>query len=211
MKQSVQKVANRYLAKQATQGRVAMNLAPSSGENDTIRWHCYRDQIEVKDLRNAGKRGQMVDIVTLYDLDYSLTDEAEEAVARLIHQLPRMSIQDVAEKFQEIVFMSERRAQISRNQTKGVNVAPAGFKPFEIHGKDVYVSAEWDSFRVKNNADQFNEPTCIPAIRGGKASIPVFYRWVRDNQRQIPNMTYREVLDAMQKNGIDYHSYCAMD
>ena len=59
--------------------------------------------------------------------------------------------------------------------------------------------------------DRCNLPVCIPAIKGGKSDIKVFYRWVSDNESRIKNMTYSEVLRGMGDAGIRYHSYYSMD
>jgi hypothetical protein len=88
---------------------------------------------------------------------------------------------------------------------------PPGFKPITINGKYVEIEARYKDFTVNDKVDTNNLPACIPAFTGGKKSIPAFYRFVKDNASKLKNMTYGEVKRAMDKAGIDYHSYCRMD
>jgi len=198
--------------------KMAMSiLAVSVGdmfENDAIRVIRTRSGIRVIDLENAGKRGKRVDVIAIYDVDYAddpggLVEELAKDLekARSFSQATGM-LQNTLDAVNE---GSSRQVKIYKDNERGVDVAPAGFKPVKINGKNVYIEADYKSFVVRDKEDQYNLPTCIPAIRGGKADIKVFYRWVMDNESQLRNMTYDEVTSGMRKAGIRYHSYCAMD
>ena len=90
-------------------------------------------------------------------------------------------------------------------------MAPGGFKPITITTDRLLIEVDYDSFRIKNLDDKYNEPTCIPRSKGGKKSVPQLYRWVKDNQARIRTMTYPELLHAIDKEGIQYHTFCAID
>lgn len=94
---------------------------------------------------------------------------------------------------------------------KGIEVAPAGFKPFKVEGRFVTVEADYNSFSVKDKVDTNNEPTCIPSTKGGKKDLKMFFRWVQDNMAAIKDMRFYEVVEAMTDHGIKHHTYCAMD
>ena len=68
---------------------------------------------------------------------------------------------------------------------RGVDVTTAGFGPIVVDGKHVKIDSRWDTFSVRDKDDQYNLPTCIPAFKGGKKDIKVFYRWVKDNQSKL--------------------------
>ena len=93
----------------------------------------------------------------------------------------------------------------------GLSIKPKGFKRIEIHTKELYIKADYNSFTIKDMTDMHNEPTCIPAMKGPKTSVNQFYRWIMDNQSYSQSMTYHEVLNELRKMGIDYHEYCAVD
>ena len=139
-------------------------------------------------------------------------DEALQAVEEWVDGLRReRSYKKALRGAEDVVALDEGRAKIQPRSLRGVDVAPAGFKPVKIRGKHVYIEADYDSFRVKDLVDRNNEPTCIPAFKGGKKSIKQFYRWVSDNISKIKSMKYYDVLGEMRKEGINYHDYCAMD
>ena len=97
------------------------------------------------------------------------------------------------------------------SQERGVDVTPGGFRPIKVNGKNITLEADYSDFTVRDKVDRFNEPTCIPAVKGGKRDIKVFYRWVKDNLPWLQSATFGDVMRAMMKEGIRFHQYCAMD
>lgn len=177
-------------------------------ENGTVRLHRYRDSILVTDLTNAGKRGKKVRTLSV-ELSYNTEMKSLDGVARMLTLYD--DFDDVVATLNDFLVDYPHALKMYFSDQRGVDVMPAGFEIIEIHGEHVYISAEYKTFRVQDLGDRYNMPRCIPAIRGGKRSIPVFYRWVRDNQSRIKNMTFHEVMKEMDKNKIQYHYYCAMD
>lgn len=178
-------------------------------ESDKWRMHRYASSVQITDLTNAGKRGKKVMQYSLYDLDYQhivdpneIADEFEELVTKNVSP---------AQMERALKARKDQGIKYDEQQLRGVDVTPAGFKPVVIDGDHVFIEAEYGSFRVKDKDDVNNEPTCIPAIKGGKRSIPQFYRWVKDNERKLKSMTFYQVLMGMRKEKIEYHQFCAMD
>jgi len=185
-------------------------------ENDHVRVHRYRSAYHVWDLTNAGKRGKKVRKVALYDTDMVRNESVLKNLDKLAKGIEKVKNFDSVLKWFNIItkdaeLRGEHSPKIEMSEERGVDVAPGGFKPIRVVGKGVRVDSDYDSFTVKNLDDKMNEPTCIPAIRGGKKDIKVFYRWVKDNVDAIKQMDFSAVLKAMKKIGVQYHQYCAMD
>lgn len=178
-------------------------------ENEQWRIHRFRPSIRITELANAGKRGKKVREITLYDLDYAKDLPLESMVLELVMHARRGASFD--RMLQAAKEMEELGAKLDVRELRGVDVIPGGFEELSIQGSGVLVEVGYNDFRVVNKADTFNESTCIPAIKGGKKGVPVFYRWVKDNQSKIRSMTFPEVLNAMKDLGVKYHQYCAMD
>jgi len=188
-------------------------------ENDAIRVHRWNSSVKVWDLENAGKRGKRVNVISIYDLDIversggqgasgDIEDLIDDIIRARSYAQARKTILDGVEKINS---RSLQSIGVDEKQERGVDVAPAGFGPIEVNGEYVYVNAEWDSFTVRDKEDQNNLPTCIPAIKGGKSDIKVFYRWVQDNKQKILRARFNEVTNSMSNAGIRYHYFCAMD
>jgi hypothetical protein len=186
------------------QHKLASISRGESVEVGSIRIHRYDRDVAVWDLTNAGKRGKMVDSFVLYDLNRS-NNELD-----LMEELEKANSFESALKIAKKYLEKDDNIKLYERKHKGIEISPAGFKPISIQGKDVFIQADYDSFRVRDRSD-INEETCIPAIKGGKADIKVFYRWVKDNQAKIKNMNFNEIVSAMRDEGIKYHRYCALD
>lgn len=193
-----------------TYRRVAYTIPPKE-DVEINQYRLYYDyySVQVTDTTFAGKRGKRVPVFTvssdyrdrdiLYDVIEVIVSLAKKRVG--FDQLVR-TVKTVADGLDVDFYVSERR---------GVDVMPAGFEPIGIRGKGVSVYVGYNDFRVKDIDDPYNEMTCIPVAKGGKQSIPVFYRWVKENQSAIKNMSFRDVTKNMNQLGIKYHMYCAAD
>ena len=170
-----------------------------------------RSGLRVWDLAWAGKRGKSVLTFVLYDLDYVRDPAAKKRIEQWINSLDGMT--SFRAMLDSVKDLNDRVPgnHLEMKVVKGVDVAPFGFGPIEINGKNVSIESGWDTFVIRDLTDTYNEPTCIPAIKGGKRSIKKFYRWVNDNERALISMTFSQVMDEMRSEGIKYHYYCAMD
>jgi len=176
--------------------KVALMQRGEKKETSNLLLHRYSRGLRVTDLTNAGKRGKEVDQFVLESEESDLFDQIEKA-------------KDYAEAL-SIAKKTSDIKQLHQEKYRGIDVAPAGFKPILLEGKQVIINSDYDTFSVRDRSD-VNEETCIPAIKGGKADIKVFYRWVSDNQDKIKNMTFNDIVDAMRSIGVKYHRYCALD
>jgi len=194
------------------EGRRALNELSIGETFENEKWRVHRggSSVRVTELTNAGKRGKKCQVVVVYDIDWKRMAVSADTIAKTFYDLARRgaSLRDMQKAAEEF---KEAGANMETYTERGVDTKPGGFETISIKGDKVWIEAEYKSFRVRDLEDKYNEPTCIPAITGGKKSIPVFYRWVKDNQAKIKRMSFSEVRKAMQKNGIKYHSYCAMD
>ena len=199
------------LARLIEEGTRALHELAMGDTIETEKWrvHRYASAVVITDLTNAGKRGKKVKEYSLYDLDYQHIVNPNDVAA----EFEKLAKKNVSPTQMEraINARKEMGIHIQIQDLRGVDVTPGGFKPVVIDGKNVYIEAEYSTFRVKDKVDQYNLPTCIPAIKGGKKSIPQFYRWVKDNESKLKNMTFQQVLKAMDSEQIQYHQYCAMD
>ena len=177
-------------------------------ESETWRVHRFATSISATHLVNAGKRGKKCQTIVLYSM--AARNIPVESISMEFEMLAQRNV-----NFDRMMQAAEEASattgmDIEVRTERGVDVMPAGFKVLRVRGKNVSVEAEYNSFTVKA-LDDPNESTCIPAISGGKKSIPAFYRWVKDNEKKIEGMKFHEVTRAMSEMGIEYHSYCAMD
>lgn len=180
-------------------------------EMETEKWrvHRYSTSLVLTDLTNAGKRGKKVNQIALYNLDYKTIPAGAiiDDILKLVKSNTSWErVLDAAKKYQTHAGMG-----IDIRQQRAIDIMPAGFRPIRIDTPNVSVEAGYDGFMVKNRADRYNEPTCIPRATGGKKAIPAFYRWVKENERKIRSMTFPEIQKTMDQLGIVYHYYCAMD
>jgi hypothetical protein len=194
------RVVNAYYRKQALDvGR--------TWENENWRIHRYADSIRITELREAGKRGKKVKVISLYGgvrtlplestaMELVMLGKRNETYARMLQ---------AAKEAEEIGFT------LSEEEQRGVDVPPGNFGPMDIRGDHVHVEVGWKDFSVRNTDDTYNEETCIPALKGGLKAIPAFYRWVSDNRAKVEKMTFDEVVQTMESLDVPYHRYCAID
>lgn len=188
--------------------------APRTMENSKLRIQVTRSAIRATDLVNAGKRGKTCITAVLYNIDF-LNDEEFSKLTPLFMDLENIrDIDDAEKRFSTMAYLTladAPRLGYATGSVKGVEVTPYGFHPLEMNTEHLYLKSEYDTFVIRDKSDRFNEPTCMPAIRGGKADIKVFYRWVQDNKNRIADMTYSALLKEMDAQKIQYHTFCAVD
>lgn len=199
------RVAYRYLAAAAL-GR------GETTEHSNYRAHRYADSLRVTDLTFAGKRGKKVEEFWVSwwrggndpRVQAMMEDWFEYATRAPSYKHLVATIETGLSEL-----MSEGiRLESGTHVHRGVDVTPPGFTTIRIKNNDVSITSEYGGFTVKDLGDRYNEPTCIAR---GKQSVKQFYRWVKDNEAKIKQMSFREVLKGMDAEGIDYHYYCAMD
>lgn len=90
-----------------------------------------------------------------------------------------------------------------------MDVAPAGFKPFELRTPEIQISMEWTDWTVRDiGGDKHNKPACMAR---GKRSVKQFHRWMKDNAKKVQKMTFRDVVKSLMDAKIDFHQWCTMD
>lgn len=180
-------------------------------ENEHYRIHRYADFIKVVDLTFAGKRGKKVDKLSIGGLTSDKAPMESMAMEFVLLAKRGVNWARMKEAAEEQVEAMGGTVAVSYDQERGVDVTPGGFKELVVKGKYVQIEVEYKSFTVRDLVDTNNLPTCIPAAKGGLSAIPVFYRWLTDNEDKAKNMKFQEVLEVMKGLGVPYHYYCAMD
>jgi hypothetical protein len=175
-------------------------------ENKYIRWHRYRSAIRIWDLTNAGKRGKMVEVFALYDLDYGLDEFQQGMVETFAKGLPKSNFRQALKAAQAMA--ADGIGKIESSREKGVRVNPAGFKPLELSTPEFEISSDLQGYSVRDRSDKFNEPACY---NRGKRDVKPFYRWVTDNWPKLKRLTYSQLTSLMSKQNFNFHSYCRMD
>jgi len=187
--------------------------------NKDFRIYRSMSSVTVTDLAGAGKRGKTCAEAVLWDIDVRQSPRLADAVDRVCAIAAdassyedaaahlRFFVEDASENYPD----ARRAPQYHERTLKGVDVTPADFSPIKIETGEFSLESDYDDFTIRDKRDRCNLPVCIPAIKGGKSDIKVFYRWVSDNESRIKNMTYSEVLRGMGDAGIRYHSYYSMD
>ncbi len=180
---------------------------------ETGKWrvHRYNDSLTITDLTNAGKRGKKVTNISLQLSSqvagrWSISEATQDEI--LLHAKRDATLDRMLQAIKEL---KEVGFDSWVEEKRGVDVMPAGFSPIEVNGDKVYVQVGLKDFTVRDKQDQNNDPTCIPAMKGGLKAIPMFYRWVQDNESKIKSMTFSEVLKQMDTLDVPYHYYCAVD
>ena len=190
-------------------------LTGKTFEGPYLRFHAYSHSYQVEELVNAGKRGKVVDGFTLYDTDMIRDEEIQTAVAQFGFRLKNMKYDAALAMAQELANRAAEQGwsypKLHLTTKRGVDVMPAGVKTIRIQTPFVDIEADMESFSVRDRADQNNLPTCIPATAGKKTFVPMFYRWIQENEDKIRRLAYYEILELLRGAGIKYHSYCAMD
>jgi hypothetical protein len=199
----VSRVAHRYVTLKTADGILSVG---ETFENELWRVHRYREAIRVTHLENAGRRGkQCVEFLIHSNIPGKLNPWESLAMEFMMHakrkdSLPRMN--QVAEEAKETGF------DVDKQIRRGVDVSPGGFQKLLIRGAHVTIEADYDRYSIEDITDDDNQPTCIAR---GKKSIKQFYRWVKDNAKTLQTMTMHQIMEAMGKEGIEYHYYCARD
>lgn len=171
----------------------------------------FRPTIRVTDMTDAGKRGKKVRQFSLYDLDRTGADQHPGFLKFVSDILGESLYFDAALKQAKDLADQDRGPKLEVSLLRGVDVLPMGFKAIVVDTWEFHLEVDLNDFVIRDKYDQNNFPTCIPAAKGGKRDIPVFYRWVRDNIQAIEKMTFSQIVRDMMALGIKFHQYCAMD
>jgi len=179
-------------------------------EDNNIRYHRYSDQIQITDLTNAGKKGKRVENVSI-----SKWGQDRTILNSIIDKVISLNDFQAIKKYAEGLKVSDTSVDVYFGSEGGVDVRPSKESPqaketIEVQGDKIYVEAEFNSFVVRDLTDMANEPTLIPGRRKS-TSVKKFYDLVKNNQDKIKNMSFSEIGDFMQENGIDSHYYLAVD
>ncbi len=186
----------------------------SVGQTEEVknwRLHRYSNSLHMEDTTNAGKRGKVVLTYVIYAKPGYDDMIGTISASILIRAQKGLSAEQMKKETEELLEAYEDHFTLYTREEKGVRVLPAGFSPIVIRTDSFYLDISLQDFTLKNLKDEDNETTCIPNSTGSQKDLPVFYRWVKDNAKDIKHMSYREMTKAMDSLGVNYRSYCARD
>lgn len=186
---------------------------PMGEERVVGQWRIWRGAcvIRATHLANAGKRGKKCAVVAVHV--GRLSDTACELTALLMSEIANIAKLDPNHPFADPDYMGTcfeaRGLEVTRDQYRGVDVAPAGCPVLRFESDRVRFRFDLDGFSIQDLLDRNNEPTIIS--NGGKQSIAKAYKWARANAAKLVTMSFNEIDRALDDLKIPSHRYCAMD
>lgn len=184
-------------------------------ENGNLRIHRYRPSIEVTDLTNAGKRGKICRQFVIFDLDYAFrnVDNFDDKLEDFENKLSKATDYDSALKYaKSFIGDANKDDKFDEREIKGIGVE-LGKKTIENSDMEItYSSVDFGVYDKRlNKTTKIVEKVwaAIPPVSGAKTEIAKFYKWISNEftQKRVSKMNYNQVLDAMNKEGIRYHTF----
>lgn len=179
-------------------------------ESDFLRVHRYRDQIQVTDVVNAGKRGKKCrefSIGTRKHYQDSFSDFYD-----LVEKITDKTTYNEALADAKFLASKDDSYTVYESEKRGVDVIPTSLKPFEYSNEKFYIRSDIQSFTIRDLTDRHNEPTCISTDnRTGVRGVKKLYDYLTKNSEKIKDMDFNQVTSLVSDLGIGYHHYCAVD
>ena len=186
-------------------------------DNGAIRIERGAVTITVTDLRYAGNRGKRVDQFVLYDLDKGLWNEpkAERLVDQFERVLPNVRsykkalamAKGIVDEFSKMG-MGSVHPKVEERSLKGAEVEAAGERPINDKVGDFTVRIDRRGWTIQDMGDQYNLSTIY--ANGTKDASRV-RKWYDENRGKMARMTLSQVQKELDKVGVNYRYYCAMD
>jgi len=214
-----ERIAEQHLARTAGFDVMALSVGETY-ENATWRVHRYAMAFRVEHLVNAGKKGKKCIQFSAHWTSGNVNEKVAQSLGDTLEALAKRNanandFEKAFEAAQKIVKDTNTKGDakaadlvLDVSWERGVDVKPGGFQPLFIRGIHLTVKADYDGFVIEDIDDENNEPTCIAK---GKKSVQQFFVWARENNKKIQVMTFHDIMNAMDSQGIAYHSYCALD
>ena len=198
---------------QSESGTVATRLAVGcTADKGTLRTHRFSDYLVLWDLTNAGRPGKKVAKLSVspsYTMTAAERDDVMERVAGILEGLASYGV--AAAILMSLAFSTKNKLlDLHLTEARGVDVAPAGFTAITIQTEILDLTASYSDFSIHCLTDKHNRPTACQPAKHERKVVRQFYAWVSANQERIKGMSYREVLSAMDEQGIRYHGFCGM-
>lgn len=178
-------------------------------ENKNIRAKRWSSKLEVTDLENAGKRGKMVDVASLYNIDYKMSTISADRVEKILKEIKSMTFDQFVKAGKVAVGLSYA-PKFEVDKVRGVDVAPPGVGTIKITGKGMSLVSSFKSFSVKDTSDP-NEETIIDPMRASKTHASKMYKMVQELGIKLNSMDFDQVRKEMDRRKINYHQYYALD
>mgnify|MGYP000019304398 CR=1 FL=1 len=199
-------------ADRAAQAAFDRAVVGKTGEGDKLRWHVYRNNVEVTELAGAGKPGKRLRQVKLLLPDRALPEAAYLELTKFL----RLMLSEHAHYEGVVTWFKKFYAQfgpqvinwrdpIEETTLRGVDVNPRGSKfklPFneergEITATPTSVFISWRSG--------------INDLKGGPDAgrdTKKVYKWMDENRARVPHMSWVDLFGAVRRETgvtMDHH------
>ena len=175
-----------------------------------IEYHRFRDALKAVDVSNAGKRGKTVKELSLYKSGKS--DDQTPIEAFISDSIMKLKhIDQVEQAFKELASTHKEEGWTVQVHTlKGVDVFRKLGNNIEINNGSLNLHAKPDNVAFSDAKDHQN------AMAGyvrpeRKTDLKKAWDLVQANKDKIEKMQYRDFLQFLNANEINYHTYAGMD
>ena len=205
----------------------------TGGETDHVRYHRYMHSVRVTDLTNAGRRGKMVDILAVTDLDYLGKNDIAQVWLDQWFKLivGGADFQKIERGLDQLLSKLDRSGHypLPKKHTsteKGVRVDPPSSRMNQLKDVKLYEDIERTVFiREARPSDvSINEIIFFVDEETGKRGpymshdvlsntrkvreTKALYRWVVKNERRLKSVrSLREIKRMADADGIPYRIF----
>jgi hypothetical protein len=199
-------------------------------ETDKLRIHRYADSVVIWDLTNAGRRGKVVDILSVTDIDYlGGNDLAVTKFERWLGQLVKGQTFEQADRgFKALISELERSGQARlpkahyRNE-KGVRIDPPESvakrlkftivdtpeRVMSLEVKPSNISIRETTHRLNDRGErQFYLHDSVVSNTGKKRETKALYNWIVENEGKLKRMkNLADVKTLLNREGVPYRTF----
>lgn len=164
------------------------------------RIHRFASVLRATELANAGKRGKRC-------AEWTVGDHSARCAPFESMALEMIAAARRGHMTRTMGEMRDAGFTVESQELRGVDVVPV-HEAVRIVGMHVVVDADLDGFTVRNADDPINETT---AMGRTKSATRRFYAWASANREALRGMLFGDVYEACRGQGIELHTWCAMD
>jgi hypothetical protein len=201
-------ITHRVVARFVSASSIPIGKGYFSG---TLKVHRYRENIQITDMTNAGRRGKRVQ-QAMVSLSYSFQGETQEFLDLVTDDLSRFDTYAEAKHYLD--GLNTPGVEVSESALRGVDVEPMGTE-ITLKAKEgvTITSSPWD-FSVIDHAPMTHPKTGVPIGHQDTQYWPVkkqdgaiFYAWLKDNLAKAAQMNMAAIRDIWGTIGVRYDSH----
>lgn len=204
-----QRVAHRHILAELGVGRTFF-----TGD---LKIHRYRDQLQVTDLTNAGRRGKRVPEMTIVPAYTGSEQERQAVLDDLAATLVKcQSYECVQRELHNYVPTGLVKLDVLIANLRGIDVEPAGTTIKYKTSTGLRVGASPTNFQVMSSLPLAHPKTGEPMSgytqdtlywSENKQGAGVFYTWVKENLSKLNSMTIEDLKQLWDSLGVMWDSH----